>query len=325
MMTISVIIPVYNAESYLGRCIDSVLAQTFQDFELILVEDGSPDNCSALCELYAKKDNRIRVIHQVNQGQAAARNNGVSVAQGEWISFVDADDLIHPQMLEILYKAVKESNVKMSSCQVYEGEMVPQGFFDIQTSSMTVVTINEEFLLKCYSDYFDRFTYWVVWNKLIHKSIVEQYPFTEGRVYEDNAIVFKWLYAARDIAICDNCMYFYFVNKHGTTKSGYSVKALDWLWALEEQINFYKQEGLYVMTKAVTTRYVYEYVSQYEKVLNLLKDFRLAKKMRRKLFVFCLKNKKIIGISRSQKADLASRLYPRIINLLYRIKKIVRG
>ena len=101
MPKISVIVPVYNVEKYLRECLDSILVQTFTDFELILVNDGSQDSSGAICDEYAGKDKRITIIHQENQGQAAARNNAIAIAKGEWIHFVDSDDVIHPQMLEI--------------------------------------------------------------------------------------------------------------------------------------------------------------------------------------------------------------------------------
>ena len=102
MPEISVIVPVYKAEAYLHACIDSILSQTFSDFELILVDDGSPDGCGAICDDYAARDSRVRVIHQKNQGQAAARNHALAAAKGEWVCFVDSDDAVHPQMLECL-------------------------------------------------------------------------------------------------------------------------------------------------------------------------------------------------------------------------------
>ena len=108
MPEISVIVPVYKAEAYLADCVESLLAQTFTDFEIILVDDGSPDNCGSLCDGYAAANDRISVIHQENRGQSAARNHAMTRAAGKWICFVDSDDLIHPQMLELLYRAVCE-------------------------------------------------------------------------------------------------------------------------------------------------------------------------------------------------------------------------
>ena len=113
---LSIIVPVYKVENYLQKCIDSILAQTFTDFELILVEDGSPDGCPALCDAAAAKDARIRVLHQKNGGLSAARNAGLDVARGEWIGFVDSDDYIAPEMYETLYKAVQSTGADLALC-----------------------------------------------------------------------------------------------------------------------------------------------------------------------------------------------------------------
>ena len=113
---LSIIVPVYDVERYLPKCIDSILAQTFTDFELILVEDGSPDGCPALCDAAAARDARIRVLHQKNGGLSAARNAGLDVARGEWIGFVDSDDYIAPEMYEALYQAVQSTGADLALC-----------------------------------------------------------------------------------------------------------------------------------------------------------------------------------------------------------------
>ena len=120
MATISVIVPVYKVEPYLHRCVDSILAQSFQDFELILVDDGSPDRCGVICDEYAQKDSRVRVIHQQNGGLSAARNAGIDLvladSESQWLSFVDSDDWIHPLYLELLERAVRESGADAGAC-----------------------------------------------------------------------------------------------------------------------------------------------------------------------------------------------------------------
>jgi glycosyltransferase involved in cell wall biosynthesis len=120
MPVISIIVPVYKVEPYLRRCVDSILAQTFRDFECILIDDGSPDNCPAICDEYAKKDSRIVVIHQENKGVSAARNAGLDRAQGEWIGFVDGDDWCDKGMYETLYKNARRHDADISICGLYE-------------------------------------------------------------------------------------------------------------------------------------------------------------------------------------------------------------
>ena len=120
MPVISVIVPVYKVEPYLHRCVDSILSQTYTDFELILVDDGSPDNCGAICDKYAKLDSRIHVLHKKNGGLSSARNAGIdwvfANSDSQWFSFIDSDDWVHPQYLELLYQAVKAYEVRISQC-----------------------------------------------------------------------------------------------------------------------------------------------------------------------------------------------------------------
>ncbi|MBR4287640.1 MAG: glycosyltransferase [Clostridia bacterium] len=250
---ISVIIPVYKCEQYLEACVDSILKQTFIDFEIILVDDGSPDNSGKLCDELAEKYDNIIVLHQENQGQAAARNNGVKIANGEWLHFVDCDDAIHPQMLEALYNAATQNDVKLAACSAVQGEAKPENFDAFADVSFNALEMTEENILSLCKN--EKYYYWVVWGKLIHKSIYEKYPLTEGRIYEDNAIVCKWLYEAKTVAITDAPLYFYYINTSGTTKKAFTEKQFDVLWAFKEQIDFFNSINFKKMTEHLATYY----------------------------------------------------------------------
>ena len=177
--TISVIVPVYKCEQYLEACVDSILNQTFTDFEIILVDDGSPDNSGKLCDDLAEKYDNITVLHQENQGQAAARNNGVKIANGEWLHFVDSDDSLHPQMLESLYNAVSKSNVNLAMCSAIQGETIPEDFNCHKNVKFEISQMTEDNILNlCINE---KYYYWVVWGKLIHKSIYEKYYIRRNR------------------------------------------------------------------------------------------------------------------------------------------------
>lgn len=253
MTKISVIVPVYNCEDYIENCVDSILNQTFTDFEIILVDDGSPDNSGTICDDLAEKYNKITVLHQKNQGQAAARNNGVKIACGEWLHFVDSDDYLHPQMLESLYNAVTKNNVKLAMCSAIQDEKAPDDFYADKNVEFKNLDMNEDnFLHLCMNL---KYYYWVVWGKLIHKSIYEKYPLTEGRIYEDNAIVCQWLYEAKKVALTNAPLYFYYTNTAGTTKKGFTKKQLDILWAFKEQIDFFYSIGFEKMTEYLATYY----------------------------------------------------------------------
>ena len=250
---ISVIVPVYKCEQYIHRCVNSILNQTFSDFELILVDDGSPDNCGEICEEYAKKDFRVKVIHQVNGGQAAARNNGVKEAQGEWLHFVDSDDMIHPKTLEILYKTAIDNDVKLSMCSAFQGENIPDDFSKNFDVTANILNMDEENIFHLCKN--EKYYYWVVWGKLLHKSIFLKHPLTEGRIYEDNAIVCKWLHEAKKVAVIPSPLYFYYINTSGTTKNNFTEKQLDILWAFEEQISYFHSLDYEKMTEHLVSYY----------------------------------------------------------------------
>ena len=253
MPLISVIVPIYNCEDCLGTCIESILNQTFGDFEIILVDDGSPDNSGKICDQLAEKHNNIIVLHQENQGQAAARNNGVKVARGEWLHFVDCDDSIHPRMLESLYNAVTENDIKLAMCSALQDEKTPDDFYADKKIEFKNLEMNDDNFLQLCRDL--KYYYWVVWGKLIHKSIYEKHPLTEGRIYEDNAVVCKWLYEAKRVALTASPLYFYYVNTSGTTKKEFTQKHLDVLWAFREQIDFFNSINFKKMTELLATYY----------------------------------------------------------------------
>ena len=253
MPKISVIVPVYKAEGFIRECIDSILCQTFSDFELILVDDGSPDNCAMICREYLERDSRIRFLQQENQGQAAARNHAMTIAGGEWICFVDSDDVIHPKYLQILYDGALSQNAPVSMCRYVEASTIPEDFFAPCDPQVHVLSMEEHDLVELY----DREAYpgWVACTKLIRREIVEYYPFTEGRVFEDNEAVSRWICKAGKLASTEQALYYYRTNGDSTTKSAFSLKKLDYLWALESITGFYASIGYSQMHRRFADRY----------------------------------------------------------------------
>lgn len=254
MPEISVIVPVFRAEAYLEECIDSILTQTFFDIQVILVDDGSPDQCGAICDAYAQRDSRIHVLHQPNQGQAAARNHALPMAQGKWLCFVDSDDKIHPQMLELLYRAVKETGAGIAMCQMLEAPALPEDFERPRSPEYTLLNMDEETLIDLYQQ--EKYPGWVACAKLIRREYVEAYPFQEGRVYEDNEAVCHWLLPAKTLAALPEAMYFYRTNPDSTTQGKFTLKKLDYLWALEGIIGYYRSSGYDRLAAAFLERYV---------------------------------------------------------------------
>ena len=207
MPLISVIVPIYKVEPYIRRCIDSILSQTFTDFELILVDDGSPDNCPIICDEYAKKDIRIHVIHQQNGGLSAARNVGIDWAfansDSRWLSFVDSDDLVHPCFLEFLYRAVNETGLKVSSCEIRRVET------EIEMLKMTYNVRKmawDEYYL---SDWVRGV---VACNKLYEKRLFDKNRYPIGKTHEDEYLTYRILACASVISVIDAELYLYFQN-----------------------------------------------------------------------------------------------------------------
>lgn len=254
MPEISIIVPVYRAEKYLNDCVDSILRQTFSNFELVLIEDGSPDLSGAICDEYAQRDERVRVIHQPNQGQAAARNHALPMTQGKWLCYVDSDDTIHPQMLEHLYRAAVESGAGISMCQFLEAEEQPADYERPVDFSYELLNMDEKTLTQLHDR--DLYPGWVACAKLIRRECVEGYPFQTGRVYEDNEAVTRWLLPAKTLAMLPAKLYFYRANPDSTTKSRFSLKRMDYLWALESMIGYFESVGYHTLAQRFLKRYV---------------------------------------------------------------------
>lgn len=320
MPEISVIVPVYRAEAYLPACIDSILNQTYGNFELILVDDGSPDSCGQICEEYAARDSRIRVLHQENQGQAAARNHAVETAQGRWLCFVDSDDLIHPRMMECLYSQVKEGKASVSMCHMLEAESLPEDFQKDREISFTTHTMDEETLVKM----FDRGDYpgWVACAKLIPKAWVEGYPFCPGRVYEDNEAVCRWICQGKTLAVTAEQLYFYRTNPISTTQSGFSSKKLDYLWALDSIVHFYRELGYERMVARFSGLYA-EAAAGFYRVTR----WELGKKAEAKN-ILCgvrkLYGREKFPLTTPQQEDLLDAIHPKLIKLYWPVAGAAR-
>lgn len=193
---ISIIVPIYNVENYLAKCIDSIIAQEYQNIEIILIDDGSTDSSSQICESYARKDRRVIYRRKSNGGVSSARNEGLKIAKGEWIGFVDADDYIEPDMYRVLIEESKKTDKKIICCSVQVEDTEGNEIKHLKTSfipnSPTDYSQEEAFLH--FFNPTDRLLYWSVWDKLIHFDIAKEIVFEEGRKY------------AEDFDYCTSCL-----------------------------------------------------------------------------------------------------------------------
>lgn len=229
--TVSVVVPVYRVEKYLDKCIGSICAQTFEDFELILVDDGSPDNCPALCDAWAQKDSRIRVIHQKNGGLSAARNTGIEAALGQYLLFIDSDDYIEPDMLRQLVCAAQRSGAQMTLCSLrYEDELgIPFLYPDF--SGIQDAILDQDAFWKGY--YSSLSTYYVVaWNKLYRRELFDSLRYPVGKLHEDEYVL-QELVDQCDIICCLGYVGYHYVQRSGSiTNSAKNADHLEY-WEIQ--------------------------------------------------------------------------------------------
>lgn len=237
---ISVVVPIYNAEQYLEKCISSICNQTYQNLEIILVDDGSTDHCDKICDCIAEKDSRITVIHQENGGQAKARNTGIDAAKGEFLLFVDSDDYINKQMVERLHGRIKKDLSDLAVCgYVFLDESGKElGAYVIPDSvqsgfqALELAYAENGFLLNS-----------IIVNKLYKRELFKELRFPEGRLHEDEATVYKLIDQCCLISILSDPMYFYVEHPNSTMTSEYSVRRLDGIEACYERYFYYRKKG----------------------------------------------------------------------------------
>lgn len=226
MELISVIVPVYKVENYLDRCIQSIVDQTYQNLEIILVDDGSPDNCPAMCDKWAEKDSRIRVIHQENAGGAAARNVGLDEATGSLIAFVDSDDYIAPMMYERLHEILYQTGAAIAECAyvlVHGDDVAPS----IGDDGLKLYSTQDALFSNLYNTACQQ----VIWNKLYKRDVINTIRFVEGKTIDDEFFTYRVIGNAPLIAVTSDRLYFYRQQAQSVMHQKYSSKRLDALEA----------------------------------------------------------------------------------------------
>ena len=259
-MLVSVIVPVYKVEKYIHRCVDSILAQTFRDFELILVDDGSPDHCGVICEEYAAKDSRIHVIHQENGGLSAARNTGIAWAlahsDSQWLTFIDSDDWIHPQFLEMLVHSVQTSGAQVGMVgRNYISEFDPAYIPYPNLPNPEIYTGEDLFLSREWD-----FNY--AWGKLYRKEDFRTLRYPDGKNFEDVFTTYQVLFSVKEIALVDVPLYFYFYNTAGISHSPWNEKEMVIFEGMHQQMDFYRANGYHRAFEKEERLYIHHHAYQ---------------------------------------------------------------
>ena len=285
---ISVVVPIYNVEKFLPACVDSILAQTYQNLEVILVDDGSPDGCPAICDEYAKKDSRIKVIHKPNGGLSDARNAGIDIATGKYIAFVDSDDCCVPTMYEKLHNIIEKEKADIAICGFSrideDGKAISGGWsrqfgvFGNENSADPLFTSKNVGII-------------VAWNKLYNRNIFENIRYPKGMIHEDEYVIYDILSVANKVVIFPDQLYLYRQRNNSIVKSRPSRKMFDAIKVVEYRISKVGENNknyadacsqllniyysLYIRTKPdkelnkeVFDKYKVEY-KKYHKFLNL--------------------------------------------------------
>lgn len=240
---ISVVIPVYKVEAYISECIDSVLEQTYHNLEIILVNDGSPDSCPQICDEYAKQDSRIKVIHKENGGLSDARNAGLEIATGKWVSFIDSDDWIEPEFISTLLDTAKSNDADISVCaytKVYEGgsSVKISADEDLKVMSSTQA-MQDLFTYKKYGGV-------MTWNKLYKTKIFidNKIKFPVGKIHEDNFTTYKTYYYANKIAYIDTPLVNYRQRDDSIMGQSFDARRLHSIEASHEAVDFVKNNKI---------------------------------------------------------------------------------
>lgn len=241
MAQISVIVPVYNVEQYLMRCINSILNQTFTDFELILVDDGSSDNCPSICDEFARKDKRVKTIHKENGGLSSARNAGIDLAEGEYISFIDSDDWIEREMLQVLYELAisKEADVVECAYKRVKEEKIYRK--SCKNMPLIVERSGEDAIVALYSGEGASIA---AWNKLYKRQIFNNLRFPMGMNFEDSYLMPQIVYIANKVIYTNYVGYYYYQRCGSITKSEFTLKDIDKIVAYNGVRNFLMKNGL---------------------------------------------------------------------------------
>ncbi|MDM0466714.1 glycosyltransferase [Clostridium perfringens] len=230
---ITLIVPIYNVDKYLKRCIDSILCQSYENIEVILVNDGSSDCCGLICEEYKNNDNRIKVIHKENGGLSDARNVALDIAKGRYITFIDSDDFISKDYISYLLELLLNNNSDISVCNFQE---VYGSCINIKNEVSFTKSYNSEDAIETmlYQNNFDH----SAWGKLYKKELFKNIRFPKGRIYEDLAIIYNVFDKAKKITYGSEKKYFYYIREDSITNKEFNIKKLDLIYFSKKMVKF---------------------------------------------------------------------------------------
>lgn len=280
---ISIIVPIYNVDKYLSRCIESILNQSFKEFELILVDDGSSDNSGEICDIYASKDDRVKVLHKENGGVSSARNVGVKASNGEYIGFVDPDDYIDKEIYYQLYKLCIDNDCDIAICRFnreINGKLQNIGSTEEIIELNNIEAMNELFKGNLY-----RFS---LCNKLFSKKCFNNVSFPEGRIHEDLSSTYKLFANSKKAIYIDYCGYVYVRRENSILTSTYNEKRLQAFIGWAEIIDFMSKNYSDVIEQVIAT-FIYWCVDSISYILEQVDNYNDIKKYLNTIRIYTIK------------------------------------
>lgn len=275
MDLISVIIPVYNIEKYLGRCLESVVNQTYRDLEILLIEDGSTDGTLDICKSYAARDSRVRIIDNPGKSVGSARNLGVQASQGTYILMVDSDDYIRQDMIEVLYNGLVDTAADMAVGDFIRGTEM-QYTFPSGVQKTEVITPGEA-LHRIYENDHNKLRYVVPWIKLYKKKLFEQVSYPDDKIFEDIYATHHLYDQCHSIVVIDAVMAYYFQRPDSIMNHTFHLKKLDYLGAMEDRIAFFQEKKMEDLAQVAYDELLDSLVWEYSRVRDLLHDTQAQK------------------------------------------------
>lgn len=289
---ISVIVPIYNVQKYLSKCIDSIINQIYNNIEIILIDDGSTDECGKICEQYAKKDKRIKVFHENNKGVSAARNKGIQNSTGNYIMFVDADDFIDLDMIKKLYIAIKEENADIVICGTKDVDERGNIISKSKENEKVILTNIEALKYMLNEEPYNS----VCWGKIYRKELFNKYKFnTNIKIAEDLEILYKIFFDSNKIVYLPDRMYNWLVRYNSVTKEKFNDDWKKEIYICEEIIQFTKKNCKQIEDYAIK-RFIRINVSCLIKALKNNTEVEEIKILKRNITKYKIKNKKVFSL-----------------------------
>lgn len=314
---VSIIMPTYNAENYLRRSITSVLNQTYINWELYIVDDGSRDRSIELCKQFEKGDHRIHLLENEHGGTAKARNAALDRIDGDYVAFLDSDDAYHPDFIKYMIRAIQKSKASIAMCGIMRGTDETEFLLEKKECRFEVIS-SEEAFEKMYGGKWLDFI--VPWTKIYDRKLFDNVRFPNGMFFEDAATIYKPIYYSQSLAITDEELYFYNITPGSSSATKKSIELLDREKALRSHWEFFLKQNRKDLAYRSLPFYLTELISIYHRIEGSDCPGDCAK-IKKKFKDTYRKYKRNIQFSENQKDQMLAFLYPRIFDIRNMIYK----